>query len=98
MRTQTTQHARPTRTERASTPRGRPARRKTLAVAVDDYLMAYRSEGHSAKTIEWHTTALGLLLRYLEQEGIDDPRDLETTHLRRWVVWLGTPESVAGSS
>jgi site-specific recombinase XerD len=65
-------------------------------VAVDDYLMVHRSEGHSTKTLEWHTTALGFLLRYLtEAVGIEDPHELETAHLRRWVVWLGTPESVA---
>jgi site-specific recombinase XerD len=93
-----TPRARPTRAERAATPSqpyGRPVRRRnTLALAVDDYLMVHRSEGHSAKTLEWHDTALGLLLRFLEQEiGIDDPHELETGHLRRWVVWLGTPES-----
>src|SRR5262249_34526709 len=40
--------------------------------------MVHRSEGHSAKTLEWHTTALAFLLRYLTEEvGIEDPHELE---------------------
>jgi site-specific recombinase XerD len=66
---------------------------KTLTMLVDDYLVGHRSEGHSPKTLEWHSTALHLLLRFLDQEGISDPLALETMHLRRWVVWLGSPES-----
>jgi integrase/recombinase XerD len=74
-------------------PRRSRQRSRTLTELVEDYLLTHESEGHSPKTLEWHATALGLLLRFLEQEGVQDHLDLETHHLRRWVVWLGTPES-----
>jgi len=40
----------------------------TIARAVDDYLQDHAGGNHSDKTLEWHRTALGLMLTYLEQE------------------------------
>ena len=39
-------------------------------------------------------TALGLLVRFLDAQELRDPHEFETSHLRAWVVWLGTPESM----
>jgi len=61
---------------------------------VEEYLVVHQSEGHSQKTLEWHTTSLGLLVGFLEAQGVTDPLECETSHLREWVVWLGTTESV----
>jgi site-specific recombinase XerD len=40
----------------------------TLERAIQDYLDDHEGGNHSAKTIEWHETALGLLRGYLEHE------------------------------
>jgi hypothetical protein len=40
----------------------------TIAHAVDDYLLDHEGGNHSAKTLEWHRTALGLMRTYFEQE------------------------------
>jgi hypothetical protein len=84
MHVRTTTATRPTRPTKAGSARARRA--KTIANLVDEYLIVRQSEGHS--------TALGLLLRFLETREIMDPHELETSHLREWVVWLGKPESM----
>jgi hypothetical protein len=66
-----------------------------LTALVEDYLIGHRSEEHSPKTLEWHSTALGLLIRFLDQEGVGEPLAFETMHLRRWVIWLGSSESAS---
>ncbi|HLX41257.1 MAG TPA: hypothetical protein VKR42_12045 [Ktedonobacteraceae bacterium] len=40
----------------------------TLACAIDDYLQDHDGGNHSAKTLEWHRTALGLLRTFLKEE------------------------------
>jgi site-specific recombinase XerD len=92
MHVHTSTATRPTRPTKASSARAR--RVKTIANLVDEYLIVHQSEGHSPKTLEWHSTALGLLVRFLEAHEITDPHELETSHLREWVVWLGRPESI----
>ena len=83
-----------TRPTKATSARSR--RLRTIANPVEEYLIVHQAEGHSPKTLEWHRTALGLLVRFLEaEEGVTDPHDFDTGHLRRWVVWLASPESVA---
>jgi site-specific recombinase XerD len=92
MHVRTTTATRPTRPTKASSARARRA--KTIANLVNEYLIVHQSEGHSPKTLEWHRTALGLLVQFLDTHEITDPHELETSHLREWVVWLGTPESM----
>lgn len=82
-----------TRSPKTSPTRPRGRSRKNLKALVEEYLIFHQSQNHSPKTIEWHKTALGYLVRYLEQESITDPGDFETSHLRGWIVWLGTPAS-----
>jgi integrase/recombinase XerD len=82
-----------TRPTKATSARSR--RLRTLAKLVEEYVIVHQAEGHSAKTLEWHRTALGLLVRFLDvEEGVTDPHDFDTGHLRRWVVWLASPASV----
>jgi hypothetical protein len=52
-----------------------------------------QSEGHSPKTVEWHSTALGLLVRFLEAQGITDPREFETGHLRGGWLRMTLPQA-----
>jgi site-specific recombinase XerD len=87
-----TRPTQPTRPTKASAARSRRVR--TVASLVGEYLIVHQSEGHSPKTVEWHTTALSLLVRFLEDQGVTDPHEVETSHLREWVVWLGTTASV----
>lgn len=90
VRTSTATH--PTRPTKLSAARAR--RIRTIASLVEEYLIVHRSEGHSPKTVEWHSTALGLLVRFLDSKAVTNPHEFETSHLRLWVVWLGTPESM----
>ncbi len=66
---------------------------KTITMLVEDFLIGHESQNHSPKTLEWHKTSLGYLLRYLEKDGVTDPLEFETDHLRRLVIWLSSPES-----
>lgn len=75
------------------TTRPKARNRKTIADLVDEFLITHQSQGHSPKTLEWHRTSTGYLLRYLTQQGITEPHEFETSHLRSWVVWLSSPES-----
>jgi site-specific recombinase XerD len=84
-----TKATRPTKTSSAHS-----RRLKTIAGLVEEYLIVHQSEGHSVKTLEWHATALGLLVRFLDEHYVTRPHEFETSHLRAWVVWLGTPESM----
>ena len=40
----------------------------TIEMAIDDYLQDHEGGNHSDKTLEWHSTSLGLLRTYLAQE------------------------------
>jgi len=90
------QQPRPSTTQRPRNKRTQvsQARRKTIADLAEDFLILHKSQQYSPKTIEWHATAIGLLVRFLEASGVNDPLVFETNHLRHWVVWLGTPESM----
>jgi len=33
-------------------------------------------------------------VRFLDAQEITDPRELETSHRREWVVWLGKPDGM----
>src|SRR5690348_13978488 len=89
MQARTTKATRPTKTSSA-----RSRRLKTMAGLVEEYLIVHQSEGHSAHTSQWPATALGLLVRFLDEHDVTRPHEFETGHLRAWVVWLGTPESM----
>jgi integrase/recombinase XerD len=54
--------------EKQQESQGRNRKKVTLERAIQDYLDDHEGGNHSAKTIEWHKTALGLLQGYLEQE------------------------------
>ncbi len=76
---------RPTRPQQHVPRRRAPHARAASALSprlVEEYLIVHQSEGHSPKTLEWHRTALGLLVRFLERRGVTDPHEFETSHLR----------------
>jgi len=60
MQARMTKATRPTKTSSA-----RSRRIRTIAALVDEFLMVHESEGHSRKTLEWHRTSLGFLVRFL---------------------------------
>src|SRR5260370_8658457 len=43
------------------------ARRRTLAALIDEYGQDHEGGNHSAKTVEWHETALGFMRTYFEE-------------------------------
>jgi integrase len=61
----------------------------TISSAIACYLADHRGGNHSAKTLEWHQTALGLLQSYLEQErGITRVREIDAAALSGWFTHL----------
>jgi hypothetical protein len=57
----------------------------TIARAIDDYLQDHEGGNHSAKTIEWHQIALGLMQTYLEQErAITLVGEIDASDISSW--------------
>ncbi len=70
------------------TQRGLQANRRahtTVVRAVEDYLLDHEGGNHSAKTLEWHRTALGLMRTYFEEErGITLVGEIEAADINAW--------------
>ena len=61
----------------------------TIAHAVDDYLLDHEGGNHSAKTLEWHRTALGLMRTYFEQErGITLVGEVDASAISAWFAHM----------
>src|SRR5579864_6031923 len=57
----------------------------TIMRAVDDYLLDHEGGNHSAKTLEWHRTALGLMRTYFEKErGITLVGEVDAPDINGW--------------
>ncbi len=97
MQTQTRQNQHktsPRKPEVKTTQKALQTRRRaetTLVCAIEDYLQDHDGGNHSAKTLEWHRTALGLLRTFLKEEryitliGEVDAPDISAwfAHLRK---------------
>jgi integrase/recombinase XerD len=71
--------------------RERPGNRRaaTIEGAIADYLLDHAGGNHSAKTLEWHHTALGLMRTYLEEEcKISLVEDIDAPELNGWLAHL----------
>jgi integrase len=63
----------------------------TIAHAIDDYLQDHAGGNHSDKTLEWHSTALGLMQSYLEQErGITLVGEIDAPDISAWFAHMRT--------
>lgn len=83
--------------QKSSSGEGSPRRvKRTLRMCINEYILDHRSQNHSAKTIEWHTTALGKLADYLEQQGVTHVEAIERVHLISWLSELGTRPAARG--
>jgi len=96
--------------ERAVTATGKPRRGQeqqrlqasrragtTIAHAVEDYLQDHAGGNHSAKTLEWHRTALGLLRTYLERErGISLVGEVDAPAISGWFAEMRTSPGSRG--
>ena len=61
----------------------------TIAHAVDDYLLDHEGGNHSAKTLEWHRTALGLMRTYFEKErGITLVGEVDASAINAWFAHM----------
>ncbi len=81
----------PSTKQRASSSPHSSSRRggKTIKVAADDFLLDRQSQNRSPQTLRWHTIALEHLVTFLErQHQVVYLRDLETVHIRAWLVFL----------
>jgi site-specific recombinase XerD len=67
----------------------------TVARAIEDYLADHEGGNHSPKTIQWHTTALGLLRQFLEEERqVTLLEEIEAPTISAWFAHLrATPGS-----
>src|SRR5256714_3444729 len=64
-------------------------RAATIEGAIADYLLDHAGGNHSAKTLEWHHTALGLMRTYLEKEcKITLVEDVDAPELNGWLAHL----------
>ena len=63
----------------------------SIASAIEMYLQDHAGGNHSPKTLEWHTTALGLLRRYLEEERATTwIQEVGAPALSNWFTYLRT--------
>jgi len=61
------------------------ARRRTLAALIDEYVQDHEGGNHSAKTVEWHQTALGFMRTYFEEVlEITQIDDVEGADISAW--------------
>ena len=61
----------------------------TVESAIADYLLDHAGGNHSAKTLEWHRTALGLLQTYLAEEcQITLVEAIDARELNGWLAHL----------
>ena len=64
-------------------------RAATIERAIADYLLDHAGGNHSAKTLEWHHTALTLMRAYLEEEcKITLVEDIDAPELNGWLTHL----------
>jgi site-specific recombinase XerD len=69
----------------------------TIERAIHFYVQAHRHAGRSAKTLEWHQTALRQLQHYLLAEGhLLDVRQITETDLAGWVAELSQTPTRTG--
>ena len=79
--------------------RERPGNRRgaTVERAIADYLLDHAGGNHSAKTLEWHHTALTLMRAYLEEEyKITLVEDIDAPDLNGWLAHLRTTPGSRG--
>jgi integrase len=79
--------------------RERPGNRRgaTVERAIADYLLDHAGGNHSAKTLEWHSTALTLMRAYLEEEcEITLVEDIDAPDLNGWLAHLRTTPGSRG--
>ncbi len=67
----------------------------TIARAIEDYLLDHEGGNHSAKTLEWHRTALGQMRAYFEEErGITLVGEIDAADINAWFASMRkTPSS-----
>jgi integrase/recombinase XerD len=98
-RRRTAEDAARARPSAAKRERDRPGNRREATVerAIADYLLDHVGGNHSAKTLEWHRTALGLMRAYLEEEcKITLVQDIDAPDLNGWLAHLRTTPGSRG--
>src|SRR6266567_2687144 len=69
----------------------------SIAGAIEAYLQDHEGGNHSHKTLEWHSTALGLLRRYLEEErAITRVKDVDAAAISAWFAHLRSTPAARG--
>jgi integrase/recombinase XerD len=64
-------------------------KRRTLTALIEEYVQDHEGGNHSAKTVEWHRTALGLMRTYFEEElEITQIDEVEGPDISAWFSHL----------
>jgi len=73
------------------------AKRRMIETLIEAYIQDHIGGNHSAKTLEWHQTALGLLRLFLQEESdillIDD---VESDDISAWFAHMRTSPGARG--
>lgn len=70
----------------------------TITHAIESYLQEQKANGRSAKTMEWHQTALGLLERYVVHERhLSWLWQITAAEIYRWIAFLQCMSSANGA-
>src|SRR6185437_12828705 len=65
-----------------------PRSLRTIAEAIQTYLLYHESSNSQPKTLEWHTHCLGAFRTYCDAQEITDLAALTTEDIQRWIVEL----------
>lgn len=89
----TTQPAQPKKSTKKAKNEGNEQEKQpptiTMTDLIEEYLRDHEGGNHSAKTLEWHATALHLLCRYLEDErNISCIEMVDASAISAWFVYL----------
>jgi site-specific recombinase XerD len=61
----------------------------TIERAIEDYLLDHEGGNHSAKTLEWHRTALGLMRTFFaEERGITLVVEIDAPDINAWFAHM----------
>ena len=73
------------------------ANRRVISLLIEAYLQDHIGGNSSAKTLEWHRTALGLLRLFLEEEGgITLIEEVEAEDISAWFAYLHSTPAARG--
>jgi integrase/recombinase XerD len=72
------------------------AKRRTIETLIETYIQDHIGGNRSAKTIEWHRIALGLLHSFLQEQDITQIDEVEAEDISAWFAHLRSSPGARG--